>query len=55
MEKIKHELGDKALHRGLDRLDGTYALREVGEASRGHFDVENAAKTKKHGSWETIA
>ena len=48
VEKIKDELGGKALHRGLDRLDGTYALREAGEAYRGHFAVENAALRPKN-------
>jgi hypothetical protein len=48
VEKIKDELGGKALHRGLDRLDGTYALREAGEAYRRHIDVKNAAVSPKN-------
>jgi hypothetical protein len=56
VEKIKDELGGKALHRGLDRLDGTYALREAHGAYRGHFDVENAAlRPKKRFFGKTIA
>jgi putative transposase len=56
VKKIKDELGGKALHRGLDRLDGTYALREAGEAYRGHIDVENAAVSPKNTVlWKTIA
>jgi hypothetical protein len=34
VEKIKSELGIKALHRELGQVDGTYALRESGEAYR---------------------
>ena len=32
VEKISGELGVKALHRKVEHLDGTYALREPGEA-----------------------
>jgi putative transposase len=32
VEKIKGELGVKALHREVEQLDGSYALREPGEA-----------------------
>ena len=56
MEKIKDELGGKAPHRGFDRPDGTYALREAGEAYRGHFAVENEALRPENALlWDTIA
>jgi hypothetical protein len=29
VEKIKGELGPEALHRQLEQVDGTYALREL--------------------------
>ena len=35
VEKVKSELGIKALHRELEQVDGTYALRESGEAYSG--------------------
>ena len=35
VEKVKSKLGIKALHRELEQGDGTYALRESGEAYRG--------------------
>ena len=34
VEKVKSELGIKALHRELEQVDGTYGLRESGEAYR---------------------
>ena len=40
VEKIKEELGSKALHRELEQVDGTYALRESGEAYSSHFALE---------------
>jgi hypothetical protein len=43
VEKVKGELGIKALHRELEQVDGTYALRESGEAYRGQFDTESDA------------
>jgi len=43
VEKVKSELGIKALHRELEQGDGTYALRESGEAYRGQFDNKNEA------------
>jgi putative transposase len=43
VEKVKSELGIKALHRELEQVDGTYALRESGEAYRGQFDSKNEA------------
>jgi hypothetical protein len=32
VEKVRSELGIKALHRELEQVDGTYTLRESGEA-----------------------
>src|SRR5262245_46085945 len=43
VEKVKSELGIKALHRELKQIDGTYALRESGEAYRGQIDSRNQA------------
>jgi hypothetical protein len=56
VEKIKGELGAKALHRELKQVDGTYALREPGEAYSSHFAVENEALRFKNALlWNTIA
>ena len=56
VEKVKRELGPKALHRGLEPMDGTYALRESGEAYRGHFSGENTALRPENTLlWDTIA
>jgi len=41
VEKIKSELGVKALHRDVEQLDGIYALRQPGEAYRTNFDTQN--------------
>jgi hypothetical protein len=41
VEKIKGELGVKALHREVEKLDGTYALREPSEAYRTNSDIKN--------------
>ena len=38
VEKVKSEPGIKALHRELEQIDRTYALRESGEAYSGQFD-----------------
>jgi hypothetical protein len=35
-EKVKSELGIKALHREVEQADGTYALRESSEAYGAH-------------------
>ena len=48
VEKVKSELGIKALHRELEQIDGTYALRESGEAYRGRFDSKMGSKIRKH-------
>jgi hypothetical protein len=43
VEKVKSELGFKAAHREVIELDGTYALREEGEAYGHNFGAENEA------------
>jgi REP element-mobilizing transposase RayT len=48
LEKVKSELGTKALHRELEEVDGTYALQEPGEAYRARFDIESEALTAKN-------
>jgi hypothetical protein len=40
VEKIKGELGPKALHREVAQVDGTYALRESAAAYSRYFAVE---------------
>jgi hypothetical protein len=53
--KVKGELGIKALHRELEQADGTYALRESGEAYRGQFDIKNEAlRLENTLPWERI-
>ena len=55
VEKIKGELGVKALHREVEQLDGSYALREPGEAYSGHFHIENEALNVENTlPWERI-
>jgi hypothetical protein len=55
-EKVKSELGIKALHRELEQIDGTYALRESDEAYRGQIDCKNEAPRLENTiSWERIA
>ena len=52
VEKIKGELGVKALHREVEEVDGTYTLRESGEAYRGQFNPKNeplGLETRFHG------
>jgi len=56
IEKIKGELGVKALHREVEQLDGTYALREPGEAYRTNFDIENESlRLENTLPWKKIA
>jgi hypothetical protein len=53
VEKVQNYLGVNALHRELEQVDGSYALRESGEAYRGHFAVESEAlrlKTRSYGT-----
>jgi putative transposase len=52
VEKVRSELGIKALHRELEQVDGTYTLRESGEAYRGQFDPKNEPKAEKHAPLE---
>jgi hypothetical protein len=47
VEKVKSELGAKALHREPEQVDGTYALR-TGEAYKTEFDLENGALSVKN-------
>jgi len=55
VEKVKSELGIKALHRELEQIDGTHALRESGEAYRGQFDIKNEAlRLENTLPWERI-
>ena len=48
VEEVKSELGAKALHRELEQVDGTHALRETGEAYKAQFDLENGALSVKN-------
>jgi hypothetical protein len=48
VEKVKSELGIKAMHREVEQADGTYALRESSEAYGGEFAQENEALTPKN-------
>ena len=41
VDKVKSELGFKAAHREVMELDGTYTLREEGEAYGRNFGREN--------------
>ena len=41
VETVKNELGFKALYREVTGVDGTYALREEGEAYGSNFAGEN--------------
>lgn len=41
LEKVKGELGVKALHREFEQLGGAYALRERSDAYGGEFTREN--------------
>ena len=43
VDRIKSELGVKALHRGIIATDGTHMLREPGSRYRLDFDRENGA------------
>ena len=45
VEKVKGELGVKAVHRESEQLGGGYALRERSEAYAGEFPHENATLT----------
>jgi putative transposase len=55
VDKIKSELGVKALHREVEQLDGSYALREPGETYSGHSHIENEALNVENTlAWERI-
>jgi hypothetical protein len=55
-EKVKSDLGIKALHRELEQVDGTYTLRESGEAYRGQFDLKNKPLSVENTlPWKRIA
>ena len=43
VDKVKSELGVKAMHREVVKVDGTYALREQNEAYAGNFASESEA------------
>jgi putative transposase len=45
VEKIKSDLGVKAMHRAVVQPDGTYALRELSEPYGREFATENDAPT----------
>jgi REP-associated tyrosine transposase len=56
VEKIKGKLGVKALHREVEQLDGSYALRESGEVYRTNFDTQNESlRLENTLPWERIA
>jgi hypothetical protein len=40
VEKVKSELGIKALHGEFEQVDGTYALRESSELYRGQLTAK---------------
>jgi hypothetical protein len=40
VENVKAELAPKALHRELEHVDGTYALRESGETYRANLTLK---------------
>jgi hypothetical protein len=37
VERVKSELGGRAMHRGVEQKDGAYALRERNKAYNGDF------------------
>ena len=48
VEKVKNELGAKAMHREVVQADGTYALREPAEAYARNFTRENEALSSEN-------
>ena len=49
IERVKNDLGVKAVHREVLQADGTYELRELAEAYGGKFtDKSEALKVGKH-------
>jgi hypothetical protein len=43
VDKVKNELGVKAMYREVAQIGGMYTLREQSEAYAGHFASENDA------------
>lgn len=41
IENVKTELGNKALHRGVEQIGEAYALREQSEAYKGNLHIES--------------
>ena len=55
VEKVKGELGIKTLHREIEQVDGTYALRESGEAYRKQIDSKKESLGPESTlSWERV-
>jgi len=53
VDKVKNELGVKAMHREVAQVRGMYTLRERSEAHAGDFASENDALTLDNTiSWE---
>jgi hypothetical protein len=48
VEKVKSDLGVKAMHREVLQADGTYALREPAEAYAGNFTDKNEALSSEN-------
>ena len=47
-EKVKSELGVKAMHGAIAQVDGTYALRESGEVYRVNLTPKMMREGSKH-------
>jgi hypothetical protein len=55
-EKVKSELGIKALYREVEQAGGTYALRESSEVYGGEFAQENVPLTPENRiPWQKFA
>ena len=48
VERVKNDLGVKAMHREVVQADGTYALREAAEAYARNFTGENEALSSEN-------
>jgi hypothetical protein len=48
VEKVKSELGIKAMHRAVEQAGETYALREQSEAYGSEFASENEVLTPQN-------
>ena len=48
VERVKNDLGVKAVHREVLQADGTYALREPAEAYAGNFTDKNKALSSEN-------